>query len=108
MCDYEGCGKKFFMGKLLKAHLKVHRGQKDFECAYCDKSYFLQAHLKRHVLSMHMKIKLNCELCSSTFARKESYRTHVLNQHHNLSPDDLEKLLLKIRSMKVENFKCAS
>ena len=54
VCEFEGCGKKFFMKKLLKAHINVHRGQKDFVCEYCEKSYFFQAHLKRHILSMHM------------------------------------------------------
>jgi aspartate carbamoyltransferase regulatory subunit len=54
VCDFDGCGKKFFMRKLLKSHIKVHQGQKDFDCEYCEKSYFFQAHLKRHVISMHM------------------------------------------------------
>ncbi|XP_070502660.1 zinc finger protein Paris-like [Chironomus tepperi] len=108
VCEFEGCGKKFFMRKLLKAHINVHRGQKDYECEYCEKSYFFQAHLKRHVLSMHMRLKIDCELCSSTFARKETYRNHVINQHQNLSSEALEKLLTKIRNMKVEDYRSTS
>ncbi|KAL7010937.1 hypothetical protein ACKWTF_014017 [Chironomus riparius] len=108
VCEFEGCGKKFFMRKLLKAHINVHRGQKDFECEFCEKSYFFQAHLKRHVLSMHMRLKIDCELCASTFARKETYRNHVINQHQNLSPEALEKLLTKIRNMKLEDYRSAT
>lgn len=59
ICEFEGCGKKFFMRKLLKAHINVHRGQKDYECEFCEKSYFFQAHLKRHILSMHMVSEKN-------------------------------------------------
>lgn len=108
ICDYEGCDKKFFMRKLLKAHINVHRGQKDFACSYCEKSYFFQSHLKRHVISSHMKLKIDCEVlsCQSSFARKETYRNHVLSHHNNLGPEALERLLFKIRNMKVEEYRC--
>ncbi|KAG5669668.1 hypothetical protein PVAND_017551 [Polypedilum vanderplanki] len=107
-CDFEGCGKKFFMRKLWKSHMKVHKGQKDFDCEFCDKSYFFQAHLKRHVISMHMKLKIDCELCPSSFARKETYRNHIINQHPNLTSEEQEVILAKIRNMKVEDYRNTS
>lgn len=58
ICEFENCDKRFFMRKLLKAHMNVHRGQKDFMCNYCEKSYFFQSHLKRHIISTHMKLKI--------------------------------------------------
>lgn len=42
MCELEGCDKKFFMRKRLRAHMKTHLNQKDFLCNYCEKSYFSQ------------------------------------------------------------------
>lgn len=108
ICEFEGCDKKFFMRKLLKAHMNVHRGQKDFACSYCEKSYFFQSHLKRHILSTHMKLKIDCEVnsCSSSFARKETYRNHVLQHHQNLGPNLVQALLTKIRKMRVEDYRC--
>lgn len=41
-CTFEGCNKKFFARKLLRAHTKVHQGQKDFACEYCDKKYYFR------------------------------------------------------------------
>lgn len=96
------------MRKLLRSHIKVHQGQKDFDCEYCDKSYFFQAHLKRHVVSMHMKLKIDCELCQSSFVRKETYRNHIINQHPNISNEEQERILSKIRHMKVEDFRTAT
>lgn len=88
--------------------LKVHKGQKDFGCSYCEKSYFFQSHLKRHILSTHMKLKIDCEVlsCSSSFARKETYRNHVLQHHQNIGQEALNLLLMKIRNMKVEEYRC--
>lgn len=55
-----------------------------------------------------MKLKIDCEVisCSSSFARKETYRNHVIQHHQALGPSAMETLLAKIRTMKVEEFRC--
>ncbi|CRK93151.1 CLUMA_CG006464, isoform A [Clunio marinus] len=110
VCTFEACGKKFFMRKLLRAHVNVHQGKKDFTCSFCEKSYFFQSHLKRHIISAHMKLKIDCEVlsCSSSFARKETYRNHVLQHHQNLGSQSLNALLTKIRNLKVEEYRCVA
>lgn len=42
ICEVEGCDKKFYMRKRLRAHMKTHANQKDFVCTFCDKCYFSQ------------------------------------------------------------------
>ena len=104
VCNFEGCTKKFFSSTSFKSHKKTHIDQRDFACHLCDKKYFIANHLHRHILHFHKQLKVSCELpgCSSKFARKETYRNHVLSHHKELSKDQIELLLKKIREMKQE------
>lgn len=45
ICEVASCGKKFYMRKRLRAHMKSHANQKDFLCQFCDKSYFSQVRI---------------------------------------------------------------
>ena len=104
ICNFVGCTKKYYSSLHLEAHKKTHVGQRDFACQLCDKKYFKGNHLSRHVLNFHKQMKVSCEIpgCSSKFARKETYRNHVLSNHKDLSQEEIQSLLKKIREMKHE------
>ena len=45
-CFY--CGRRFCRKALLKRHLSVHNGQKDFVCTICDYATSHKSNLERH------------------------------------------------------------
>lgn len=45
-CPY--CGRRFCRKALLKRHLSVHSGQKDFSCPHCDYATSHKSNLERH------------------------------------------------------------
>ncbi|ESP04947.1 hypothetical protein LOTGIDRAFT_97874, partial [Lottia gigantea] len=45
-CFY--CGRRFCRKALLKRHLSVHNGQKDFVCTVCDYATSHKSNLERH------------------------------------------------------------
>ncbi|KAG5669393.1 hypothetical protein PVAND_017280 [Polypedilum vanderplanki] len=99
VCEIDNCGKKFFMKKRLRAHIKTHKNQKDFVCGFCDKSYFSQNDLNRHISSIHQKLRFFCEIpgCNGNFSRREYYKKYALTHHQNLGSEKLENLLQKIK-----------
>ncbi|XP_048480281.1 endothelial zinc finger protein induced by tumor necrosis factor alpha [Plutella xylostella] len=55
LCPY--CGKAFNNKKVLNNHVRVHTGEKPFQCGLCAASFAQQSTLTTHVRGFHMKLK---------------------------------------------------
>ena len=92
-CFY--CGRRFCRKALLKRHLSVHNGQKDFVCTVCDYATSHKSNLERHRrvharnedgrsdISCDTDQKSNCDKCESR---------NVNHENRESDPDSNEEL----------------
>lgn len=76
-CFY--CGRRFCRKALLKRHLSVHNGQKDFVCTVCDYATSHKSNLERH-----RKVHLRQEDASDEASNDNGLERAV-------SPNEMEK-----------------
>lgn len=79
MCNI--CGKFLTKGYTLKNHMKIHSGDKPFECTYdgCSKSFPTKTARYIHLRSHNPDERLKCphEGCSKSFISKPSLTIHL-------------------------------
>ena len=76
-CPAEGCERRFSRSDELTRHVRVHTGQKPFQCRICMRSFSRSDHLTTHIRTHTGEKPFACEICGRKFARSDERKRHT-------------------------------
>ncbi|XP_028276580.1 early growth response protein 1-like [Parambassis ranga] len=76
-CPADGCDRRFSRSDELTRHVRVHTGQKPFQCRICMRSFSRSDHLTTHIRTHTGEKPFACEECGRKFARSDERKRHT-------------------------------
>lgn len=76
-CPVETCDRRFSRSDELTRHIRIHTGQKPFQCRICMRSFSRSDHLTTHVRTHTGEKPFSCDVCGRKFARSDEKKRHA-------------------------------
>ncbi|CAK6980047.1 early growth response protein 1-like [Scomber scombrus] len=76
-CPADGCERRFSRSDELTRHVRVHTGQKPFQCRICMRSFSRSDHLTTHIRTHTGEKPFACSECGRKFARSDERKRHA-------------------------------
>lgn len=82
-CTWSGCNKSFHKLSSLTRHMRVHTGDRPYECHLCPLTFNEKGNLSRHLRIHDNQREYKCEIhgCTSAFLRRSQLIQHLSKQH---------------------------
>ncbi|CAF1049926.1 unnamed protein product [Adineta steineri] len=75
-CPLEHCPRRFSRSDELTRHIRIHTGDKPFQCKICARAFSRSDHLTTHIRTHTGEKPFLCETCGRRFARSDERKRH--------------------------------
>lgn len=76
-CPVESCERRFSRSDELNRHIRIHTGQKPFQCRICMRNFSRSDHLTTHIRTHTGEKPFGCAHCGKAFADRSNLRAHM-------------------------------